>query len=56
MNHQQNQNNPSKTDVEKVKKQNEAAEKGKSNQTEFASETDAQKVKKQNQQASRKGQ
>ncbi len=50
-------NNQSKTNVEKVKKQNAASQQGQSYNTEFASETDAQEVKQQNQQSeARKGQ
>lgn len=43
-------NQPSKTNAQHVKKQNQAAAQGQYG-TEFASETDAQQVKKQNQKA-----
>lgn len=45
-----NQQNPaSKTDAQKVRKQNQQAAQGQQYGEEFASETDAQEVKKQNQ-------
>ncbi|MBB6450314.1 small acid-soluble spore protein E (minor gamma-type SASP) [Geomicrobium halophilum] len=44
------QNNASKTNAQKVRKQNQASQQGQP-QPEFASETDAQEVRKQNQQA-----
>ncbi|KYG31923.1 gamma-type small acid-soluble spore protein [Alkalihalobacillus trypoxylicola] len=44
-------NNPSKTNAQEVRKQNQASQQGQSQQTEFASETDAQEVRKQNQQS-----
>lgn len=43
-------NQPSKTNAQQVKKQNQAAAQGQYG-TEFASETNAQEVKKQNQKA-----
>ncbi|WP_209124063.1 gamma-type small acid-soluble spore protein [Alkalihalobacillus sp. BA299] len=48
-NNQQNQ--ASKTNAQKVRQQNAASAQGQSFNTEFASETDAQKVRQQNQQS-----
>lgn len=45
-------NNQSKTNAQKVRKQNQASEQGFGQ--EFASETDAQEVKRQNQQSQQK--
>ncbi|OLO28223.1 gamma-type small acid-soluble spore protein [Alkalihalophilus pseudofirmus] len=54
-NNQQNQ--ASKTNAQKVRQQNAASAQGQSQNTEFASETDAQEVRQQNQQsAARKNQ
>ncbi|WP_240375775.1 gamma-type small acid-soluble spore protein [Bacillus piscicola] len=47
------QNEASKTNVKKVRQQNQAAEQGQGTE-EFASETDAQEVRKQNQKAQQK--
>lgn len=52
----QNQNQASKTNVQKVRQQNAASAQGQSNMTEFASETDAQQVRQQNQQSEQKKQ
>ncbi len=46
-----NNNNASKTNAQKVKKQNAASAQGQTFNAEFASETDVQEVKQQNAQA-----
>lgn len=50
----QNQNQASKTNVQKVRQQNAASAQNQSNMAEFASETDAQEVRQQNQQSEQK--
>lgn len=56
MQNNQQQPNASKTNAQKVQKQNQKSAQGQGQQTEFASETDAQEVKRQNQQSAQRKQ